>query len=175
MAAQKFKKGNCVIYGSSGMCFVSDIKALRPSLEAPSRLYYVLSPAGDPNSKIFVPTENKTLTGRMRFAMTKSEVDSLLAGAIGKEISWIDDRTARTNFFHEILNRGMEEDLLLMIRCLFERKRELQKSGKKLSGTDDDMLKTAEKFVKEEFSYSLEIPQEKVEDYIRSAMEKQVG
>lgn len=130
MAAQKFKKGNCVIYGSSGVCFVSDIKALRPSLEAPSRLYYVLSPAGHPNSKIFVPTENKALTGRMRSAMTKPEIDSLLAGAIGKEISWIDDRTARTNFFHEILNRGMEEDLLLMIRCLLSVRESCRKAAK---------------------------------------------
>jgi RNA polymerase-interacting CarD/CdnL/TRCF family regulator len=54
-----------------------------------------------------------------------------------------------------------------MVTCIYEKKRELAKIGKKLSVTDMTTLKSAEKLVEEEFAWALGIPQEEVPAFIR--------
>ena len=66
--------------------------------------------------------------------------------------------------------KGVTQKLLLMIRCLYMKKRELIPLGKKLPTTDENTLKSAEKLVEEEFSHVLGIPGTEVSGYIRSLL-----
>ena len=50
------------------------------------------------------------------------------------------------------------------------KKRELTEQGRKLSTTDENILKSAEKLVEDEFSYVLDIPQSDVGRYIRNLL-----
>ena len=65
----------------------------------------------------------------------------------------------------------MTQKLLLMIRCIYMKKRELLPLGKKLPTTDENTLKAAEKLVEEEFAYSLELPRTDVGKYIRRLLD----
>ena len=72
--------------------------------------------------------------------------------------------------FRTILVDGVTQKLLLMIRCIYMKKRELTEQGRKLSTTDENILKSAEKLVEDEFSYVLDIPQSDVGRYIRNLL-----
>ena len=54
-----------------------------------------------------------------------------------------------------------------MIICIYEKKRELAKNGKKLSVTDQGTLKSAEKLVEEEFAWALDMDPKDVPAFIR--------
>lgn len=73
--------------------------------------------------------------------------------------------------FHEILSNGVNQDLILMIRCLHRKRQELVQLGKKLPARDSNTLKTAERLVEEEFAHVLHIKCEEVSDYIRDVLD----
>lgn len=82
-------------------------------------------------------------------------------------MEWIADRKLRSARFQEILSKYDEHDLLLLAGCLYWR---AQESPKKLSFSDEKVLKTAEKIIEQEFSFSLRIGAQSVGDYIRQKL-----
>ena len=102
--------------------------------------------------------------------MTREEINDLLLGMKGKELEWEKDRRVRSERFHEILSQGVTQDMLLMIRCIYLKKRELAGTGKNLPTTDGNTLKTAERLVEEEFAYTLGIKTSEVGPYIRKLL-----
>ena len=171
MENREMTKGNYVAYGTNGICEIEDVKPLSFTSGAEKSLYYILRPANSQGSTIFVPAGNETLTSRIRSLMTKDEIDALLTGMRDKELAWEQDRRFRTENFHEILMKGVQQELLLMIRCIYLKKQELEASGKKLPATDGNTLKAAEKLVEEEFSHVLHIAPGEVGEYIRSLLQ----
>ena len=165
-----FAKGCYVVYGNNGICMIEDIKEMRFAAGMEKNTYYILKPASADASTVFVPADNEKLMAKMRPLMTKEEIDSLLLGMQGKEIVWNSDRRARNELFHDIMSKGITEDLLLMIGCIYNRKRESYAKGRKLPTMDSNILKSAEKLVEEEFAYVLQIPQKDVGKYIRDLM-----
>ena len=140
------------------------------ALDVREILYYILKPMKNDESTIYIPADNETLVGKLRRVMTKDEIDSLLLGMRDKEIEWNNDRRSRMEQFRTILVDGVTQKLLLMIRCIYMKKRELTEQGRKLSTTDENILKSAEKLVEDEFSYVLDIPQSEVGRYIRNLL-----
>lgn len=170
MADSMFAKGENVVYGTNGICLVEDVKLMSFTSDAEKDTYYILKPAGSDASTIYVPSGNEKLMGKLRPIMTKDEINSLLLGMKNKEIEWDTDRRTRAETFHEILVNGVTEELLLMIRCIYMKKRALLGIGKKLSTTDENTLKSAENLVKEEFAFSLGITEKDVTKYIRNLL-----
>ena len=66
-----------------------------------------------------------------------------------RTLEWEKDVRFRTESFHEILNNGVNQDLILMIRCLHRKRQELVQLGKKLPARDSNTLKTAERLVED--------------------------
>ena len=54
-----------------------------------------------------------------------------------------------------------------MIRCIYLKGLEFAENNKKLSASDKDILQNAERFIQNEFSFSLGITTEEVAPYIR--------
>lgn len=165
-----FEKGDRVVYGSNGLCRVDDITKMMFPMETEEHTYYVLRPVNNRNSTLFVPTHKEELTSKMRYIISKEEIDAVISGSQGKEIKWVDDKNARSAVFSSILKSGIPEELLLAIRCIYKRKLELAELGKKLSASDENVLITAEKLVREEFAYALEIAECEVADYIHNKL-----
>lgn len=170
MDSSSFNKGEYVVYGTNGICLIEDIKMMKFALDTEKSNYYILKPASNGASTIYVPMGNANLVGKMRPIMTKEEIDSLLLGMRDKEIEWEKDRRYRAETFHEILVKGVTQKLLLMIRCIYLKKIELMPLGKKLPTTDENTLKSAEKLVEEEFAYALQISRVDVGRYIRKLL-----
>lgn len=59
---------------------------------------------------------------------------------------------------------------MLLIRSILIKKKELALSGKRLTLSDDNMLKRAEKLINDEFAVALGIESGAVPDFIREKM-----
>jgi len=171
MDTARFEKGQYVVYGTNGICMIEELKEMRFAAGMEKNTYYILKPASANASTIFVPIDNEKLMAKMRPLMSRDDIHDLLLGIQGKEILWTTDRRARSEKFHDIMVKGVTEDLLLMIRCIYKRKRELLTGNRKLPTTDSNMLKSAEKLVEEEFAYVLGIEPKDVGKYIRELLE----
>ena len=152
-----FDIGEYVSYGINGMCNIEDIRPMQLSQSVEKMMYYILRPESNPKSTIFVPVNNQKLVSKMREPMTKDEINAMLVRMKDRTLEWEKDVRFRTESFHEILNNGVNQDLILMIRCLHRKRQELVQLGKKLPARDSNTLKTAERLVEEEFAHVLHI------------------
>ena len=166
-----FDIGEYVSYGINGMCNIEDIRPMQLSQSVEKMMYYILRPESNPKSTIFVPVNNQKLVSKMRELMTKDEINAMLVRMKDRTLEWEKDVRFRTESFHEILNNGVNQDLILMIRCLHRKRQELVQLGKKLPARDSNTLKTAERLVEEEFAHVLHITCEEVSDYIRDVLD----
>ena len=166
-----FDIGEYVSYGINGMCNIEDIRPMQLSQSVEKMMYYILRPESNPKSTIFVPVNNQKLVSKMRELMTKDEINAMLVRMKDRTLEWEKDVRFRTESFHEILNNGVNQDLILMIRCLHCKRQELVQLGKKLPARDSNTLKTAERLVEEEFAHVLHIKCEEVSDYIRDVLD----
>ena len=166
-----FDIGEYVSYGINGMCNIEDIRPMQLSQSVEKMMYYILRPESNPISTIFVPVNNQKLVSKMREPMTKDEINAMLVRMKDRTLEWEKDVRFRTESFHEILNNGVNQDLILMIRCLHRKRQELVQLGKKLPARDSNTLKTAERLVEEEFAHVLHIKCEEVSDYIRDVLD----
>ncbi len=166
-----FDIGEYVSYGINGMCNIEDIRPMQLSQSVEKMMYYILRPESNPKSTIFVPVNNQKLVSKMRELMTKDEINAMLVRMKDRTLEWEKDVRFRTESFHEILSNGVNQDLILMIRCLHRKRQELIQLGKKLPARDSNTLKTAERLVEEEFAHVLHIKCEEVSDYIRDVLD----
>ena len=98
-------------------------------------------------------------------------MQQLLLKAKASMPDWIEKRQERNEYTNRILSMGITPELISLIGCLYNRKQLLETQGKKLSSTDENTFALAEKMVKEEFAFSLNISADKVSKYIHTFME----
>lgn len=165
-----FNKGEHIVYGSSGVCCIEDIKNIRFSHERAARQYYVLQPIGSQGSKIYIPVDSNSLNDKMRYVLSKDEIDNILQDVKDKEIIWQEDKKVRSEDFKRILKDKNQQEMLLMVSCIYLKKQELKSIGKKLNTTDEILLKEAERCINQEFSFSLNLPTGQVGGYIQSKL-----
>ena len=158
------EKGSYVIYGGNGVCLVSDIRS--ETMYRKTQTYYILTPVDTPGSTIYVPTENEALLAMMQKIPSREEILCILDGLKEEEIPWEKDNRLRGEQFDAILNRCDQRELLVLIRTIRKKRKELEKQNKKLSASDDNALKKAEKIINGEFGFALSILPEEVPDFI---------
>ena len=167
--AQKFAVNDYVIYGKSGLCQVIEIKTVH--MANTKNEYYVLNSVNGNQVTIYVPCSNEVLMTKMRYPMTKDEIDSLLVSTKGQEIKWIDNNNERNEYFHSITESENYKDWLLIIGCLYIKKQEKLANGKHLSSHDENTLKLLEKLIQDEFCYSLQLDKDQVSQYIKEKLD----
>ncbi len=162
------KKNEYVRYGANGVCLIEDVTKMKVSGD--EREFYVLRPVANGASTIYVPADNERLTERMKGVLSKSEIDSLISSARKQSIDWVNDRNERRELFHSIISKCDRRELLLLVSCVYQKKRELIANGKKLASSDDEALKVAERLIEDEFSFSLGLDGDKISDYIKGKL-----
>ena len=158
------EKGSYVIFGSNGVCRVTDIRS--ETMYRKVRTYYVLESVNDPGATIYVPVDNEALLAQMRKIPDREEILKMLDALKDEIISWEPDNRLRAEQFNGILDRCDLWELLALIRTIREKRRRLAAENKKLGSSDDNALKRAEKIINGEFGFALSIPPEEVPAYI---------
>lgn len=158
-----FKVNDYVVYGSTGVCQITDISK-GESVSGDETEYYVLNPVYISNMTIKIPVNNPNIL--MRALITKDAALSLIAAMPENETIWIDDERQRSTTFKAALKTGKNEEWIKIFKTLYLEKTAKSAVGKKLSKTDEDILNTAERQLYEEFAIALNISTDEVIPYI---------
>ena len=167
-----FQVNDMVLYGTNGVCRVVDID----ERDCGGRMveYYILKPIYASNSTVFVPVNNEKLTSKMRYVLTKEEIDAKIRAIPEVQEEWMDDGRARKEHFKDMVSRADTFELIQLIKMLIEHREKVVARGKKLHVADERMLQEAEKMICDEFSYVLGIPKEEVPSYITNSMKESI-
>lgn len=165
-----FSAGCHVIYGSHGVCEISEIKSM--SFGDEHKEYYVLSPINDKRSTIFVPTDNERLLSQMRPVLTKEEIDALLDSIEPGAVEWIASDAERKEFCTSTIKSGDRLAMFHMIGMLYLHREEMIDQKKHFHVTDERFLKDAEKMLHDEFAFVLGMTASEVEAYIGNRIKK---
>jgi len=163
-----FKQGDVVSYGTHGACtitFIGDVEINREMRE-----YYVLEPCNNTSSKYYVPKNNASAVAKIKKLLSPSQLEELLTSVVNKDDNWIENEAQRKEYYKELLSSGNCEDIICMIRTLHHHRKTQLSLGKKVHMCDENFIKTAEQLISSEVAQILNIPQEKVGEYIRSKL-----
>lgn len=165
-----FKINDYIMYGNVGVCKVLDITK-ETIMGSEEKEYYVLNPIYSKHSKttlIKIPTDNDKIF--MREIISKDEVDSLIENIPNQETIWVDNDRERSEEFKSMIKSGKCDDLITVIRSIRSDKNKRKATNKKVCKSDEEILKTAEKMLHQEFATVLDIKPEEVKKYIKSHM-----
>lgn len=163
-----FDKGEYIVYGSKGICEVRDVTTLNMEGAARNRLYYVLCPSGQRESKIFVPVDSdKTV---MRRIITGKEAEELIQKIPDIQEIRVEDDKLREEKYKECMRTCECQDWVRIIKTLYVRIQKRLAQGKKVTVTDERYFRIAEDNLYSELSLALNIPKEEMEQYITAHM-----
>ncbi len=166
-----FEIGSVVVYASTGVCSVTDIR--EEKFGGTQRRYYVLTPVGG-NSVVYVPTDSEQLLARMRPLSTREEIHDVIFSIRREEApSWIDDNHRRTLHFQEVLGGGDPLELMRLTRTIRTRRETLAARGKRNLMADETINKRAEKMLFGEIAEVVGIRIDQVEEYISARLTAQ--
>lgn len=168
-----YQKGDYVVYGTKGVCLVEDVMAIDWGSDCISseKLCYKLSPRFVKGSTIYAPVENEKTV--IRSVMSGEEAQALLNRAGGLETLWIKDEKEREMSYRRALLSGSSTEWSRIIKTLYLRKKERQKSGKHMTCIDERYLHIAESILFGEMSLPLHLTVKEVEEeYFRKVNEE---
>lgn len=160
-----FKINDYVVYGSIGVCQITDIRKDEYS-NSDETEYYVLDPVYNNNNNMTIKIPVSNLKIPMRAVLTKDEVLSLIASMPEKETIWIEDNRQRIEYFNTILKSSKSEDWVTLVKTIHLEKEARSVEGKSLTKRDEDIMNMAEKLLNEEFAVALDISPDEVLPYI---------
>lgn len=157
-----FKIGDYVVYGNSGVCKVEDIGPL--SIGSQDKDYYTLIPVYGKNSKLYTAVDSDKVV--IRPIMTRQESDALIDAM--EEISELSicDEKRREDIYKETMRTCDCKEWVRIIKTLYTRKMDRISRGKKVTSSDERYLQMAEENLFGELAFSLQIPKEKVGEFI---------
>lgn len=164
-----FEKGEYVVYGTKGICEVREVTTLQLDGTKGDRLYYMLCPLGQKDSKIFVPVDsNKT---RMRRVLSREEAGNLIHRIPDIQEITLENEKLREETYKQCLRSCDCSELVRVIKTLYVRMNQRAAEGKKVTVTDERYFRMAEDSLYSELSLALDIPKDDMEQYIASQIE----
>lgn len=161
-----FSINDYVIYGTTGVCRITDIRKEVFSGHV-KKEYYILQPVFSSNSTLYVPTENESGANKMRRILTRDEIHELIRNINeDDDVAWIMNDNMRHDRCTEIIKNGDRKELICLIKAMYQHKQEQIKFGKKFYIADEKLMKAAEKLLYNEFALVLNIEPEEVVPYI---------
>lgn len=164
-----FSVGDVFIYGSNGVCRITDIKEEKFGSEI--KTYYILSPFFDKRETIYVPTDNEMLVSRLKEILSREEVIKMIKDLPSQKSIWNDNINMRREEFKKIIKSADRTALCSLLKTLHERRIILEQCGKSLSVYDERFLKQAQNIIHGEIALVLELNPEEVEPFITKTIE----
>ena len=127
-----------------------------------------MKPVYHKESAVYAPVENRKII--MRPVITKEEAELLIRRIPEIETVWILNEKAREVQFKEALHTCDCEELIKIIKTLYQRKQQRIESGKKVTVVDEKYFRQAEDKLYEELAFVLGMEKRDVNTYISNYM-----
>jgi CarD family transcriptional regulator len=163
--------GDMVVYGSTGVCRVTDITRPDFSDASDERLYYVLTPQYQ-NGVIYTPVDTKVF---MREVITVPEIEALVS-----EIPTVEARgyysssvQLLTAYYETILKSYRCIDLAKLVLSIRAKKKELESQNRKLGQIDARFMKRAEELLFGELAVVLDLAPDAVPAWLEERISRE--
>lgn len=163
-----YKIGDIFLYGSNGVCKITDIKSEKFARE--TKTYYILSPFFDSKETIFVPVDNETLISKMKNLLSKSEIMELIKSIPEQKTVWNENTNTRRDLFKKIINKANRIELISLMKTLHDKKLAQEAIGKSLSVADEKYYRRAQNIIHGEIALVLDMQPTEVEPFIESVI-----
>ena len=150
------------MYGNTGVCKIEDIGPL--SIGSSDKEYYTLVPVYGRNSKLYTAVDSDKVV--IRPIMTKQESDALINEMEEIDALRIGDEKRREEIYKETMRTCDCKEWVRIIKTLYSRKMDRLSRGKKVTSSDERYLQMAEENLFGELAFSLQMPKEKVGEFI---------
>lgn len=160
-----FQVDDYVVYGGNGVCRVVDVGTVNMDGISRDRLFYTLEPVYSKSSVVYTPVDNQKVI--IRRILSRNEADELIEDIPNIQVIQADSDKRREEIFKEFLKKYDCRCWVQIIKTLYRRNEDRLAQGKKITGTDERYLHTAEEGLYSELAIPLEIPKDEVEDFIR--------
>ncbi len=166
---QMYEINDLIMYGSTGVCKVSDITTPDFAAEKEDNLYYVLTPLYQ-NGVIYAPVNNEKVF--MRPVITEDEAKDLIDNIprIHTEIYKNSSMQQLTKYYQSVLDTHRCLDLLKLTKSIHEKKEAAMKQNRHLGQIDKKFMKRAEDLLFGEFAAALHISKDDVQSYIEDRL-----
>lgn len=164
-----YEIGSLVVYGSDGVCKVTEIVENSFTGKNDLRKYYVLAQISNPAYKVFVPCDNEILVSRMQKILSAEEIAEMIKESNDLP-EWISDNKVRTKVFKEIMSTYDRKKILALAKLLYVTKSKLA-DKKKLFASDEELLRKIIRILHSEFSLVYEIEEDQVIPFIFQEIE----
>ena len=158
------------MYGNTGVCKIEDIGPL--SIGSSDKEYYTLVPAYGRNSKLYTAVDSDKVV--IRPIMTKQESDALINEMEEIDALRIGDEKRREEIYKETMRTCDCKEWVRIIKTLYSRKMDRLSRGKKVTSSDERYLQMAEENLFGELAFSLQMPKEKVGEFIGEKIGKKL-
>ncbi len=157
-----FQKGEYIIYGNNGVCKVQDY--MQPDTMEGEEIYYVLSPVNARGSTIFSPVNNDKVY--MRPVIKRQEAEELLEGIPDYEDMILGEGKPQDQQYKEILQKYDCVEFLRFIKALYNRKKDREAQGKRITAVDEKYLLLAKDSLLNELSIALDMSVDEVDQML---------
>ena len=163
--------GDLILYGNTGVCRVTDITKRNMPGEKKKRPYYVLE-ALYQNCTIFVPVDSRKVF--MRPIISKDEAEHLIDKIPSIRAETCDERVLNepTDHYKALLSTHDCLDLMELSMSIYTKKTLLEQQKRKFGVLDERYMKISEELLFGEFAAALNIPKDKVLEYIAARLNR---
>lgn len=164
-----YKIDDLIYYGNTGVCKIENITTLDSTGFQKDQLYYVMKPVYE-NCVIYAPVHTNVF---MRPIISAEEAERLidLIPTIQAEPYYNDRRQELKEHYEAAIEAHNCANLIELAMSIYAKKQSLEKQNRKFGQLDEKFMKQAEDLLFGEVSLALEIPKDKVREYIASRVE----
>lgn len=165
-----YKVGDLLLYGSTGVCRVEELKEQVFPTTGEKRLYYVLKPLYK-DCTISTPVDSDRVF--IRPIISREEAEQVIARIPQIHAQAYHSRVTRelSEHYDAILKSHDCDSLVELTMSIYIKKQELLQQKRKFGSVDERFLKRAEELLFGELAAALDIPRDQVQKYI----EERVG
>ncbi len=165
-----YSQGDYISYGVQGVCQVQGITEMNLPGSKEKKQFYVLTPVYDQNGTIYSPVEEGKVSKR-RPILTRQEADELLSAIPSTPIISASDRKEFDIKCKEAVLSGECIQWVVVMKTLISERDQRIAAGKKMTTTNERLLKSAGEKLSGELAISLQLDKKMVVDILRQKLE----
>lgn len=164
-----YQTGDLILYGSTGVCRVTEIVAKKLSRTEPERMYYVLTPLYQAGTITTPVDNNKVFT---RPVISRQEALDLIDSIPGIEAVAYHNQNLQQleNHYKQAIGSHDCLDLLRVTMSTYQKKKEREEAKLKFGAVDRRYMERAEALLYGELAVALDIARDEVEIFIQERL-----
>ena len=166
-----YNTGELIVYGSTGVCRVVELKMIKTSSNAKGQMYYVLKPLYQ-NYTVSTPVDNKKVF--MRHIISREEAERLVEMIPSIRAEAYHNRSPQrlAEHYKESISTHDCADLIELTMSIYAKKQYVEQQKRKFGAVDEKFMRRAEDLLFGELAAALDISRDEVRGYIEEKLSK---